>query len=123
MPTTRTTHPELSPERIATRHLVVALKQLVKADAVTVRSAKLAVRLLQNAGAREARSPQSGAAPRSPVRARQPMGCGCRAPAEGPMGGRPLLSRFRLRVLCAAARAAVHSAVLPRESSARIATA
>jgi hypothetical protein len=50
----------LSPERIATRHLVVALKQLVKADAATVRSAKRAVRELQRAGASASPPAQAG---------------------------------------------------------------
>ena len=60
MSAANTTRSKLSPERIATRHLVVALKQLVKADAATVRSAKRAVRLLQQAGAREAHPAQAG---------------------------------------------------------------
>ena len=66
-----TARPDLNAERIATRHLIVTLKQLVKADAATVRSAKRAVRDLQRAGAPEARPAQAGlSALRRDVRAR-----------------------------------------------------
>jgi hypothetical protein len=57
---TETARLELSPQRLATRHLVLTLKQLVKSDTVIIRSAKAAVRQLQRGGAPEARSAQAG---------------------------------------------------------------
>ena len=63
MPTTHsleTTRPDVNPERIATRHLLVILKHAVKADAATIRSARLAVRELQRGGAPEAHPAQAG---------------------------------------------------------------
>jgi hypothetical protein len=51
-----------SSELVAARHLLIVLKQLVRADAAIVRSAKSAVRDLQRAGAPMAPSAQAGLA-------------------------------------------------------------
>jgi hypothetical protein len=60
--TAESPRPEVDAERIASRHLILLLKQLVKADAVTIRSAKRAVRELQRAGLAAARPAQAGLA-------------------------------------------------------------